>query len=133
MTARDLLVKAAQQGLTISARGDRLAVRPNRLLTPNFANLLRAHKPELLALLRLHFVIVESEALGATIFFAENEETRAVLVEAGAEPASVYTRDELRVLVEQHRKQPFTVADLLRLHEARRMFGARIASTPKDE
>ena|SRR5215471_20883077 len=51
MTAHDLLVEAAQRGPTLTPRGDWLAVRPNRLLTPDFAEILRVHKPELLALL----------------------------------------------------------------------------------
>jgi hypothetical protein len=37
MSAHDLLIEAAQRGLTLTARGDRLAVRPSRLLTPDFA------------------------------------------------------------------------------------------------
>jgi hypothetical protein len=44
-----------------------------------------------------------SNVLAETIFFAEDEDTRAVLVEAGALPGSVYTREELSILVEAKR------------------------------
>ncbi len=42
--------------------------------------------------------MVFSEILGETIFFCEDEDTKAALIEAGAEEWSIYTRDELRAL-----------------------------------
>src|SRR5262245_31422117 len=94
MTSCDLLVETAQRGLTVTVRDDRLAVKPNRLLTPDFAEILRRHKPELLALLRLRFLIVRSVVLNETVFFAADEATKAALVDAGAERAGIYTREE---------------------------------------
>jgi len=127
MTPIAVLEQAAGLGLKLGVEScDTLTVRPASRCHSDFADLLRAHKRHLLILLQLGFIVVDSEALGETIFFAENEDTKACLVEAGAEPASIYTCDELRVLVEQHRQQPFTVADLVRLHETRRTFGARV-------
>ena len=76
--------------------------------------------------------MVHSETLEETIFFALDEDTRATLLEAGAEPASVNTREELRVLVEQHRRAPITPGELLRLHGARRAFNGRMTTTPDD-
>jgi len=74
----------------------------------------------------LPFVMVFSQILGETIFFCEDEDTKGALVEAGAEPESIYTREELRVLVEQHRRAPITAAELLRIHGARRAFNGRL-------
>jgi len=49
---------------------------------------------------------------GETIFFCEDEDTKAALIEAGASEWSIYTRDELRILCEQNRIKPFTQAEL---------------------
>ena len=51
MRACDLLIEAAQRGLLIIPDGRNLRIRPGRLVTPELAERLRAHKPELLALL----------------------------------------------------------------------------------
>jgi hypothetical protein len=87
----------------------------------------RAHKSHLLPLLQLPFVMVFSEALGETIFFCQDENTKEALVEAGAQLWSVYTRDELRILVAQNRLEPLTQAELRKIHDIKRTFGARIA------
>ena len=71
--------------------------------------------------------MVFSEALEETIFFCEDEETKEALVEAGAEPWSIYTRNELRILVAQNRIAPLTQAELRKVHTLKRTFGARIA------
>jgi hypothetical protein len=122
MTARDLLVQALERGLTLSARGDRLAVRPDSLLTSDFSDMLRTHKPELLRLLNLTFLIVESDVLNELVFFVPDDQTREKLVASGAEPGSVYTRSELAVLVDRR-----ISADELRLiHEAKQRFEGKI-------
>ena len=56
-----------------------------------------------------------------------DEPTKTALVEAGAEPWSIYTRDELRILVAQNRVAPLSHAELRKVHEIKRTFGARIA------
>ena len=91
-----------------------------------FAITLKAHKPQLLTLLGLPFVMVYSEVLKETIFFCEDEETKAALVEAGADPWSIYTKDELRVLIAQNRAKPFLPDELCKLHEMKRTFHGRI-------
>jgi hypothetical protein len=70
--------------------------------------------------------MVFSQILGETIFFCGDEHTKTALVEAGAAEWSIYTREELRVLIEQHRRKPITAAELLQIHRARRIFNARI-------
>jgi hypothetical protein len=102
------------------------------LLTREFADQLRAHKPDLLALLKLPFVMAYSETIQDTIFFCKDEATKAALVEAGADEWSIYTKDELRVLVAHNRTQLFTSSELLKLHEAKRQFNAHPVFGPSD-
>jgi hypothetical protein len=71
--------------------------------------------------------MVYSEALGETIFFSEDEDTKATLIEAGAESWSIYTRAELQVLVAQNRIKPLTQAELRKVHTLKRTFDARMA------
>jgi hypothetical protein len=126
-TTIEVFQKAAELGLKLGAElPDTLTLQPARLCSAEFAEVLKAHKPALLALLKLPFVMVFSQILGATIFFCEGENTKGALVEAGADSASVYARVELRVLIEQHRRAPITAADLLRIHGARRSFNGRL-------
>ena len=91
-----------------------------------FAQILPDYKPRLLALLRLPFCMVYSETLNETIFFCEDEATKAALVEAGADEWSIYTKAELRTLVAQNRVNPFTDAELNKVHELKRTLNARI-------
>jgi hypothetical protein len=93
---------------------------------------LRAHKPDLLSLLQLRFVMVDSKALEDCLFFCDSEDTRAALIEAGAEPWSVYTRAELSILVAQNRAKPFLQDELCKLHEIKRTFHGRIRGSVTD-
>jgi hypothetical protein len=95
---------------------------PGVLSTPA----MKAHKPQLLALLELPFCMVYSELLQETIFFCEEEDTKEALVKAGAEPWSVYTREEVSILLAQNRIAPLSQAELRKLHEIKQTFGARI-------
>ena len=120
----------SERGLLISARGDGLAAGPNRFLTPHFAHKLCEFKPALLPLLQTKgatWIEVYSERLGETIFFCQDEDTKAALVEAGASGWSIYTKEELRILVVQNRIAPLTQAELRKIHDIKRTFGARIA------
>jgi hypothetical protein len=123
-----LLQKAAGLGLKLGARpGDRLTVQPAERCPRQFAETLRQNKSPLLHLLRLPFAMAHSESLGQTIFFCEDEKTKAALVNAGADEWSIYTKDELRVLVAQNRARPFIPDELLDLHKVKRTFNGRIA------
>jgi hypothetical protein len=123
-----LLQRAAEHGLKLGSEGRHtLTVEPAERCPPSFADTLKDHKWLLLDLLRLPFAMVFSKALGETIFFCQHEDTKAALVEAGAEPWSVYTRDELRVLVAQNRVAPLSHAELRKVHDIKRTFNARIA------
>ena len=128
MTTIQVLQKACDISLKLGFESpDTLTVEPARLCLADSAEVLKAHKPTLLALLKLPFVMVFSQILSETIFFCEDEDTKAALIEAGASEWSIYTRDELRILCEQNRIKPFTQAELRKLQEIKGTLGARIA------
>ena len=130
MTAFDVLSESHQLGLTLWAKDHgKLGFKPERICSPEFREKLRAHKPQLLALLqtkRVTWIEVFSERIGEALFFCEDEATKAAIVEAGADPWSIYTKDELRILVAQNRIAPLNVAELRKLHDIKRTFNARI-------
>jgi hypothetical protein len=123
-----LLEKAAELGLKLKVKDSMtLRVEPGERCPPAFADTLKDHKWLLLDLLQLPFVMVYSHAVEEMLFFCEDEATKAALVKAGADEWSIYTRAELRVLVAQNRIAPLSQAELRKLHEIKRTFGARIA------
>ena len=52
MSAAELLLDLGRLGIRLEADGDRLRYSPRSALTPDLANRLKAHKAELLAMLR---------------------------------------------------------------------------------
>ena len=129
MTALEVLSEARERGLVLSARGDQLAVAPNRLLSPDFSAKLREFKPALLPLLQTKgttWIEVHSERLGEDLLFCADEDTKTTLIEAGAEPWSVYTRAELQTLVAKNRVAPLSEDDLKKVHTLKRAFNAKI-------
>ena len=131
MTALDLIAAAGQLGLTLRAKDNgKLGFKPERLCPPEFKAKLKTHKAELLALLQakgVTWIEVHSERIGETIFFCADEDTKAALIEAGASEWSIYTKDELRVLVAQNRVAPLSPDELRKVHEIKRTFNGRIA------
>jgi hypothetical protein len=124
-----LLEKAAQLGLKLGREGrDILTVEPPERCPPAFADTLKDHKWLLLDLLRLPFVMVYSKALEETVFYCQDEVSKGALVEAGADPWSIYTRAELRILCEANRVAPLSPAELRKVHEIKRTFSGRISS-----
>jgi hypothetical protein len=88
---------------------------------------LRDHKTALLALLKLPFVTAYSKALGELIFFCEDDETKQALIDHGARVDDViYTRVELEILIEHNRARAFVPNELLLLHNAKKLFNAKI-------
>jgi hypothetical protein len=85
-----------------------LDVKASNPWPKSFAELLSDYKPQMLALLELPFVMVYSQTLEETVFFCENEDTKAALIEAGAEGWSIYTKAELAILVAQNRVAPLS-------------------------
>jgi hypothetical protein len=122
-----LLQKSADLGLKLGSEGRHtLTVESAGCCPRAFADTLKDHKWLLLDLLRLPFVMVFSKALDQTIFFCEDENTKAALVKAGASEWSIYTEAELRTLVAQNRIAPLRAAELRKLHEIKKTFNARI-------
>jgi tubulysin polyketide synthase-like protein len=128
MSPVDLLKAAADRGLTLRINGEKLRVLPAEHLSADFAEVLKAHKPALLALLKLRFVMVDSQILGETIFFAEDDATRGALVQVGASECSICTRAELQTLCAQNRIAPLTASELRKLQEIKRACSGRISS-----
>ena len=130
MTAFDVLSESRQMGLAVWAKDNgKLGFKPQRLCRSELREKLRAHKPQLLPLLRtkgVTWIEVFSERLSETIFFCKDEETRDALIEAGASEWSIYTRDELWMLTTQNRIAPLTDTELRKLHEIRKTLHARI-------
>ena len=123
----EVFQKAAELDLKLGFElPNTLTVQPANRCPIEFAVTLKAYKPQLLTLLRLPFVTAYSNALGETIFLCKDEDTKRVLIEAGADLWSIYTRAELQMLVEHNRARPFILDELLRLHQANRMFNAQI-------
>ena len=52
MTAAQLMIDLARLGIHIEAHGDRLRYSPRSAMTPDLADRVKAHKGELLAILR---------------------------------------------------------------------------------
>lgn len=128
MTAVEVIHRAAHFGLKLGIEPpDILTLQPANRCSVEFANTLRAYKPQLLTLLQLPFCVVYSRALGETICFCEDEATRAAFVKVGTEESSIYTRAELQILVEHNRAHPFIPDELLRLHRAKRTLNTRLA------
>jgi len=124
-----VLIRAAELGVKLGVEApDTLTFEPVERCPEDFVETLRACKWRLLPLLqRNDFVLVDSHAVGELLFFCQDEDTKEALVEAGAEPWSVYTRAELQILTAQNRVEPLTQAELRKVHEIKRTFGARIA------
>jgi len=128
LTPIAVLEEAGEHGLRLEAHKNDLHVIPGNRVPTDFVPVLKAYKPQLLALLRLPFVMAYSKAIGETIFFCDDESTKRVLVGAGGDAWSVYTRDELRVLVAQNRAKPLLPDELCKLHEIKRTFNRRITT-----
>ena len=59
MTAQALLDELAAHGVAVRAVGQNLRLAPKAVVTPELTEIVRAHKPELLAFLRLrHFALL---------------------------------------------------------------------------
>jgi Protein of unknown function (DUF3102) len=85
---------------------------------------IREQKPALLLPLGAKFVTAESQALdGKIVFFADDDETKQVLVICGAEPGSCYTREELAELAQRN----VTSDELVRVHAAKQQFNGTVA------
>ncbi|HEV3099545.1 MAG TPA: hypothetical protein VGY75_07515 [Candidatus Udaeobacter sp.] len=126
-TPTAILEKANDLGLELSFKPpNTLNVEAARPWPRDFAETLREHKPQLLPILRLPYVLFYSRTLEENVFFCEDEETKAALVGAGADDWSIYTKAELRVLIAHNRVKPFLPDELCKVHKLKRTFNGRI-------
>jgi hypothetical protein len=122
-----ILQKAKDLGLELSFNPpNTLNVNAAKRWPKDFAETLRDYKPQLLPILRLPYVLVYSRTLEQNVFFCENEATKDALVAAGADEWSIWTKDELRVLISQNRIKPFSKEELYKVHTLKRTFHGRI-------
>jgi hypothetical protein len=127
-TPISILEQAADLGLKLAfIPPDTLDVKAAGLWPQFFADTLRDHKPELLELLQLPFVMVCSETLEQDVFFCADDDTRDALIQAGASEWSIYTRAELQTLCEANRVAPLSPDELRKVHQIKRTFNGRIA------
>ena len=106
-TPIEVFCRATELGLKLGVRpGNKLTVQPIKACPPAFRETLRESKGWLLIVLQWPFIMVYSQTLKETIFFCDDDDTRACLIEAGADSFSIYTRAELRLLCEANRVAP---------------------------
>ena len=102
--------KAAELGLKLGLKEpDKLTFEPVSRCPPEFIEVLKLHKQNLIALLRMPpFVMVRSRTLDNEIlFFCADESTKTFLVLSGASQSSIYTKAELQP-IEQNRVAPIS-------------------------
>lgn len=121
-TPISILLAVAGIGGQLGPIGDKL-----RMLLPEDApqdlkDAIRANKSALLALLRLDFLLVRSDALNATVFWTPGTATKEAPVAVGADPGSIYTAAELELLVNRR----VTAQELPLIHAAKQRFNGRL-------
>lgn len=89
---------------------------------PELKDAIRAHKPALLRLLQLDFLVVRSDVLKATVFWTRDEATKDAIAQAGIDRGRIYTAAELQNLVTCQT----TEAELPLIHEAKVRFNGRL-------
>jgi hypothetical protein len=83
---------------------------------------IKRHKPALVELLRLNFLLVRSDALKTNLFWTPDDRTKNALLAAGAEAGSIYTASELGVLVNRR----VTGVELTTIHEAKQVLSGNL-------
>jgi hypothetical protein len=109
-------------GGKLGIAGDKLRMLLPPDCSPQLEDAIRQHKAALLDLLRLEFLVVRSETLNATVFWAPDEATKRALAAAGADSGSIYSAAELEQLVNQR----VTVGDLRLIHAAKKRFAGKL-------
>jgi hypothetical protein len=123
-TPVQVLLTVAGLGGQLSIAGDKLRMLLPADCVPQLKYEIRRHKPALLNLMRLNFLIVQSHALDAMVLFVPDETTKESLVIAGAEPGSIYTTAELRSLV----RRRVTAEELRLFHAAKQLLNGKVAN-----
>jgi len=123
-TPVELLLIVANAGGRITIAGDRLRMLLPPECPPELKDAVRQHKPALLKLMALSFLVVRSSVLSTTVFFVPDAATKQSLILAGAKPGSVYTKAELRALVTRR----VTPKELRLIHAGKQQFNGEVRS-----
>jgi len=123
-TPVEVLLTVGRIGGRLGVLGDKLRVLLPNDCTSELKDAIRLHKPALLDLLQLTFLIVRSDLLNSIVFFVPDDSTKESLVSAGAEPGSIYTKEELRSLVESQ----ITAEELRLFHAGKLGFNGKVTS-----
>ena len=127
-TPISILQKAAGLGIKLAFKPpDTLSVDASKPWPKDFRDTLSQHKKQLLELLALPFVMVESPAIDELFFFCADDQTKRALIDAGADEWAIYTKAELEVLCAQNRIAPLSLPELAKLREIKKTFNATIA------
>jgi hypothetical protein len=121
-TPVEVFLAVAGGGGKLGSTGDRLRMLLPADCPPELKDAIRQHKPALLELLRLDFLVVRSDTVNATLFWTPDEATKESLAAAGADPGSIYTASELERLI--HRR--VTVGELPLIHAAKERFSGKV-------
>ena len=121
-TPIEVLLAVDGGGGKLGIMGDKLRMLLPADCPPELKEAIRQHKPGLLELLRLNFLVVRSDTLNATVFWTPDQATKESLAVAGADPGSIYTASELEQLVGRR----VTVGELPLLHAAKRRFSGKV-------
>jgi hypothetical protein len=123
-TPAQVLVAVADIGGNLSIARDKLRMLLPAVCPPELKDMIRQHKPALLDLMRLTFLVVRSGVLNCSVFFVPDDTTKELLVSAGADATAVYTKAELAVLV----RGQITPEELRLIHAAKRQFNGKLNS-----
>jgi hypothetical protein len=125
-TAIGVMLNAFTEGLSFEAKAGKLLVWPIDLLTRDLHSEITGYSRQLMCLCSSGWLVVNSETLGRTIFFAEDEHAREALIVAGAEESSIYTLLEIENLAKANRQSVISARELCALHEAKQINTASI-------
>jgi hypothetical protein len=124
-TPVELLLTVINIDGRLATAGDRLRVLLPADCPPELKDEIRQHKPALLDLMRLTFLVVRSGVLDSIVFFVADDTTKESLVSAGADLGSIYTKAELDVLV----RGRTTVKELRLIHAAKQQFNGNVTQS----
>lgn len=122
-TPVEILLAVVQVGGRLGIVEDRLRMQLPADCPADLKASIRDSKPELMELLRLNFMVVQSDAVNAMLFWTPDEATKECLAAAGAALDSIYTTAELDRLVHAR----ISSEELVTIHGARKRFSGRLS------
>ena len=125
MGAPDILAQLHAVGISLSRRGDKLIATPKAAVTPEIVDLIRAHKPALLAVLAGPLPDPKAEARQQQTLkmLADHPEARyAALTDTQSNPEAILLTLAIRgqatceLRIPRDRYDPFLLLDLIERH-----------------